>query len=165
MSFSFDTKCEVCDNNVKNNCCKSAWLYGMILFAQTITPSKLKITTENVVAINLLNQLASEICGINFSIGENINSYFAYLDDERLSTLYDNFYIYNNDSISYSISNVITESTCCKYAFIKGAFLRAVIILRFLHRTIHLLKTLKNLCVILIFRQRQLSEIQTTLFI
>ena len=123
MSFSFDTKCEVCDNNVKNNCCKSAWLYGMVLFAQTITPSKLKITTENVVAINLLNQLASEICGINFSIGENINSYFAYLDDERLSTLYDNFYIYNNDSISYSISNVITESTCCKYAFIKGAFL------------------------------------------
>ena len=123
MSFSFDTKCEICDVKIKNRCCKASLLYGMVLFAQTITPSKLKITTENVVAINLLNQLVNEICGVNFSIGENMNSYYAFLDGERLSVLYDNFYICNNVRLSYSISGVITENTCCKYSFIKGAFL------------------------------------------
>lgn len=128
MSFSFDTKCEICDVAVKQSCCKAAQLYGMILFAQTLTPSVLKITTENVVAINLMNQLANDVCGINFSIGENINSYFAFLEggrpeDDRLARLYDEFYIVANNRMTYSISAVITEKTCCKYAFLKGAFL------------------------------------------
>ncbi len=125
MSFSLDTKYEICDCKIKNDCCKDAQLYGMVLFAQTISPSVLKLTTENVVAINLLNQLANDVCGLNFSIGENINSYFAYLDGQRLEKLYDKFYIMVNGKIDLSISAVITENSCCKYAFLRGVFVAA----------------------------------------
>jgi len=125
MSFSLDTKYEICECKIKNDCCKDAQLYGMILFAQVISPSLLKLTTENVVAINLLNQLANDVCGVNFSIGENVNSYFAFLDDKRLEKLYDKFFISVNGKIDLSISAVITENTCCKYAFLRGVFLAA----------------------------------------
>ncbi len=125
MSFSFDTKYEICESKIKTECCKASQLYGMVLFAQTITPSTLKITTENVVVINLLNELSSDVCNVNFSIGENINSYFAYIDDKRISNIYNRFYINLNGRFEYSISRVIIENTCCKYAFLKGAFLVA----------------------------------------
>ncbi len=125
MSFSLDTKYEICECKIKNNCCKDAQLYGMILFSQTITPDLLKLTTENVVAINLLNQLSNDILGVNFTIGENINSYFAFLDKQRLEKIYDRFFIKVNGKLDLSISAVITENTCCKYAFLRGVFLAA----------------------------------------
>ena len=125
MSFSLDTKFDICDCKIKNDCCKEAELYGVVLFAQTITTELLKLTTENVIAINLLNQLASEVVGVNFTIGENVNSYFAYLDKDRLEKVYDKFFIMVNGKIDLSISAVITENTCCKYSFLRGVFLAA----------------------------------------
>ena len=88
MSFSFDTKCEICDDVFKSRCCKAAQLYGMTLFSQQLNLEQLKLTTENVVVINVLNDLANDILGFNFNIGENVNSYFAYLDGKRLEKLY-----------------------------------------------------------------------------
>ena len=123
MSFSSDTKYEICDSKIKKKCCKVSQLYGMVLFAQNVNDTVVKINTENVVAINLVNQLANDVFGINFSIGEYLNSYFAYLDGKRLEELYESFFISVNGKISHSISAVLTESMCCKYAFLRGAFL------------------------------------------
>ena len=123
MSFSFDTKCEICESALRKDCCKTAQFYGMILFAQSIDLSRLKITTENVMTINVLNELANEVMGFNFTIGENINSYFAFVDDDRLTKIYDKFFINVNNKLELNISSSITESICCSYAFLKGAFL------------------------------------------
>ena len=125
MSFSSDTKYEICQSKIKNKCCKDALLYGLILFAQTVSDEILKITTENVVAINLLNTLSNDVCGVNFTIDENLNSYYAYVDGERLNKIYDKFFIKINNIIDHNISEVVTENTCCKFAFLKGAFLAA----------------------------------------
>ncbi len=125
MSFSFDTKCEICDDILKKQCCKASQLYGMALFAQHIELDYMKLTTENVMVINILNNLANEIFNINFNIGENVNSYYAYLEGQRLQKLYDEFFININGKINFSISNVLTENICCSYAFLKGAFLSA----------------------------------------
>lgn len=123
MSFSFDTKCEMCESKFKKDCCKVAQLYGMILFAQHISETELKISTENVIVINVLNTLANDVLGINFNIGENINTYFATLSGDRLSVLYDKFYINIKGRIDLTVSHVITENSCCAYSFLKGAFL------------------------------------------
>lgn len=123
MSFSFDTKCEICENKLKKNCCKTAQFYGMILFAQNVGQSSFKLTTENVVVINVINELANDILGFNFNIGENTNSYYACLEGPNLDKLYDRFYILVNGKINLSVSAAITENTCCAYAFLKGVFL------------------------------------------
>lgn len=125
MSFSFDTKCEICDNKSKKDCCKVAQLYGMILFAQHITEEQLRLTSENVMVINILNELSSEAFGIYFMLDENVNNYVASIDGPALKKLYDEFFININGRLNISVSGVITESMCCSYAFLKGAFLAA----------------------------------------
>lgn len=125
MSFSFDTKCEICDNKPKKDCCKVAQLYGMVLFAQHISEEQLRLTSENVMVINILNELSSKVFGIYFMLDENVNNYVASVDGPALKKLYDEFFINVNGRLNISVSGVITENTCCSYAFLKGAFLAA----------------------------------------
>ena len=123
MSFSFDTKFEICESIPKNECCKASMLYGMVLFAQQLSLEQFKLSTENVVVVNVLNDLANSILNFNFNIDESSNGYFAQISDQRLKLLFDKFYIDVCGKINYSISSVITEKKCCCYSFLKGAFL------------------------------------------
>lgn len=123
MSFSFDAKCEMCEGVIKKDCCKEAQLYGMILFAQNISNDCLKLVTENVIVVNVLNELASKVIGVYFELDENVNNYVASLKGNSLKSLYDRFYITVNGRMDISVSAVLTENTCCSYSFLKGAFL------------------------------------------
>ena len=123
MSFSFDTKCEICESATKNNCCKAAKLYGMVLLAQQINNDIIKINTENVLIANLINELANEVVGIYFAIDETSNFYVLSASGSSLKKLYDCLYIETAGRISLEISRVITESRCCAESFLAGAFL------------------------------------------
>lgn len=123
MSFSFDTKCEICEGNIKKDCCKEAQLYGMVLFAQHISDNQLRLVTENVIVINVLNTLINEVLNTYFQLDENVNSYVATLRNDGLKKLYDKFFINVNGKIDLSVSGAVTENACCSYAFLKGAFL------------------------------------------
>ena len=125
MSFSLDTKFELCDFKIKKKCCKVAQLYGMLLFAQHINSDYLRVSTENVMVINVLNSLANDVFNVNFTIDENMNFYYAELTDKPLEELYENFNINANGNMSLSISSDIAENTCCMYSLLRGAFLVA----------------------------------------
>ena len=68
MSFSFDFKEELCKVQEKDNTCKAAELYGMVLFGQTVENEQLKISTENVLVINRLQTVAADLLGIFFEM-------------------------------------------------------------------------------------------------
>lgn len=121
MSFSFDTKYEICENPLKSKCCKASELYGIALLSQNVSSDILKLTTENVMVINVLNSLANDIFGFNFSIGENTNTYYAFLDGDRLSKLYKEFDIDVNSVLEINSDRI--GNVCCSYAFLRGAFL------------------------------------------
>lgn len=123
MSFSFDTKCELCEIKLKNDCCKLSQLYGMILFAQHIGNDVLKLSTENVLVVNTLNELTNDVAGVYFTIDETVNSYTLGIGGAGLKKLYDIMYISVNGKIDLSVSGAITENDCCKDAFLRGAFL------------------------------------------
>jgi hypothetical protein len=123
VSYCFDTKCELCGIQPKKICCKTAELYGLVLFSQSISQNQIKTTTENVLVVNKINQLCNELYGFNFVIGENVNNYYAYLEGENLKKLLDSLYIVFNKNINLSISRVIVGEQCCVKAFIRGAFL------------------------------------------
>lgn len=123
MSFSFDTKCEICEIKLKNDCCRLARLYGMVLFAQNIGSDVLKITTENVVVVNMLSELAESVLGVYFNIDETVNLYTLEISGRQLKKLYDVMYIDINGKIDLSVSGAITENDCCTDEFLRGAFL------------------------------------------
>ncbi len=123
MSFSYDTKCELCTIKLKNDCCKLSQLYGMVLFAQNIGSDSLKITTENVLIVNLLSELAENVAGVYFVIDETVNLYTLEIKGDALKKLYDILYITVNGKIDLLVSGVLTENDCCTDAFLRGAFL------------------------------------------
>lgn len=123
MSFSFDTKCELCTIKPKNDCCRLSQLYGMMLFAQNITYDSLKITTENVLIVNLLSELAEKVAGVYFVIDETVNLYTLEIKGKALRKLYDILFIDVNGKIDLQISGAITENDCCTDSFLRGAFL------------------------------------------
>lgn len=121
MSFSLDTKYEMCELYLKKECCKASQLYGMCLFSQHISDDLLKLTTENVMVINVLNLLANDILDLNFLMDENANSYYAMLTGDVLSKLYNEFGIDIDNELTVNTS--ILSNSCCVYSFLRGAFL------------------------------------------
>ena len=47
MSFSFDTKNELCRLPVQRRCCAQAEAYGILLYCHTFSSSEVRIITEN----------------------------------------------------------------------------------------------------------------------
>ena len=72
MSFCFDVKEEICKIEEKNDACKLAEFYGMVLFGQTVTDDQLKLSTENVFVINRLQSLSAALLGVFFEMSEKL---------------------------------------------------------------------------------------------
>ena len=47
MSFSSDTKAELCRAPISRRCCAQAEAYGVMLYCNTFRPDQLRIVTEN----------------------------------------------------------------------------------------------------------------------
>ena len=47
MSFSFDTKNELCRLSVQKLCCARAEAYGILLYCNTFSSTEVRIITEN----------------------------------------------------------------------------------------------------------------------
>ena len=47
MSFSFDTKNELCTLPVQRLCCARAEAYGILLYCSTFSATEVRIVTEN----------------------------------------------------------------------------------------------------------------------
>lgn len=123
MSFTYDTKCELCGVMPKKACCKLSELYGMLLFSQQIGENHFKTTTENVLIVNKMNELANEVCNMYLNVNETMSLYSLSANGARCKRLYDTMYMDLNGKLNLSVSAVITENKCCKSSFLRGAFL------------------------------------------
>ena len=123
MSFNYDTKYELCSVAPKQDCCKLAQLYGMVLFSQQLGVNHIKMTTENVLIVNMMNELTNDVCHLYLNVDETMSMYSLSVSGPRCKRLYESLYIDVNGKLDLSISGVITEKNCCKEAFLRGAFL------------------------------------------
>ena len=119
MSFSFDVKREICALDEKN---KYIMFYGMIAFADKITPSKLQIVSENVFVINILEELSGSLFDVHFMLSEGVNTYIATLEGESYSKVCDEYHI-DPAAVQMHLNEDIIEGMDAVSAFLKGAFL------------------------------------------
>ena len=72
MSFSKDTKNELCGAEISSDPCRHSLAYGMVLFSKVFTPSTLSFTTECRPAAlfysNTLSSLTSAIVDITVTL-------------------------------------------------------------------------------------------------
>lgn len=125
MSFSADTKKEICDAEFGEMCCCTAECYGMLLFAHDFSENGIRIVTDH----NCVAKRFKELCRVlfsfspkNFSENKNNSRYDLRINSEDAERIF-SFFGHDDTEISVRINNDIIFSPCCRKAFLRGAFL------------------------------------------
>ena len=123
MSFSFDVKEELCKVQEKDNICKAAELYGMVLFGQTVEENQLKVSTENVLVINHLQSITADLLGLFFEMNEIGVTFNATLQNPNLAKLYQTLRMNEDRGVSLEVKSHLVHSKDRFFAFLRGAVL------------------------------------------
>ncbi|MBQ4040934.1 MAG: DNA-binding protein WhiA, partial [Oscillospiraceae bacterium] len=128
MSFSAETKKEICESITGKKCCALAACYGILLYCNTFSAREIRIITGNPAFAQILPRLFKRAFGFGFdSISEKTGTRgkqsFIINDKEKLSAVFD-AYGYDIDSLLVHHVNLgVLDEDCCKISFVKGAFL------------------------------------------
>lgn len=123
VSFCFDVKEEICKIEERNDACKLAAFYGMVLFGQTVHQDQLKLSTENVFVINRLQSLSADLFGVFFEMSETGITYVATMKGASLSSVYSKLGMQGGDEPEMRINEQLLRQKDQFAAFLRGAVL------------------------------------------
>lgn len=126
MSFSAETKQELCRHPLSRRCCAQAEAYGVLLFCNSFTHREARIVTESADLAQRLPALFQKAFHLEFDQvsgngeGKHI---FLMTDAWKLSVLHDAFGYDPAESLAHHINFAVLEEGHCRTAFFRGAFL------------------------------------------
>jgi len=127
MSFSADTKTELCRTQISAKCCAIAECYGLLLFCNTFSGERIKLITESEALAGRLPKLFRRAFGFGFDqtpdraekTGKLI---FSITDPEKIRKIFA-VYGYEADNIlAHHVNLSVLEEDCCRHSFLRGAF-------------------------------------------
>ena len=128
MSFSFDTKNELCKLPVQRRCCAQAETYGILLYCHTFSASEVRIITENPNFAARLPRLFHRAFDLRFDRqpgqGEEPRGkmIFQITDREKLDHIIDLLGYDPRQSLALHVNFAMVEEECCRAAFFRGCF-------------------------------------------
>ncbi len=127
ISFSGNTKAEICRYIPAKQCCALAECFGILLFCNTFRTDCIRIITESREFTGILPKLFKKAFGVGFDLIPAEDSQgkmnFQITDPEKIHRIMDAYGFDAKDTLSLHINLPIVEEDCCKTAFLKGAFL------------------------------------------
>ena len=127
MSFSGNTKEEICRQKLDRVCCAVAESYGILLFCHTYAPDGIRITTANPAFAARLPKLFKKAFGLSFdslppenAIGKRS---FLITDRAKIAAIYAAFGNDANNALVHHVNFAVLEEDCCRISFLRGAFL------------------------------------------
>lgn len=128
MSFASQVKGELCREKLSRHCCACAEAYGVLLFCNSFTPQRLRITTRSATFAQRLPRLFRKAFGVTFDQKpEDLNTggklTFEIDSPESMAKILDTYGYARENSISHHINYAVLEEECCRSAFLRGAFL------------------------------------------
>lgn len=128
MSFASKVKGELCREKLSRHCCACAEAYGVLLFCNSFTPQRLRITTRSATFAQRLPRLFRKAFGVTFDQKpEDLNTggklTFEIDSPESMAKILDTYGYARENSISHHINYAVLEEECCRSAFLRGAFL------------------------------------------
>ena len=127
MSFSGNTKEEICRQKPDRLCCATAESYGVLLFCHTFAPDGIRITTANQAFAGRLPKLFKKAFGLSFDVlpPENAAGKRSFLitDETKISRIYATFGDNAGSSLVHHVNYAVLEEDCCRISFLRGAFL------------------------------------------
>ena len=126
MSFSFDTKNELCRLPVQKLCCARAEAYGILLYCNTFSSSEVRIITENPNFAARLPKLFQRAFNVQFdrlpepeAAGKVV---FQITDSRKLDHIINLLGYDPRQNLVLHINFGLLEEECCRASFLRGAF-------------------------------------------
>ncbi len=127
ISFSGAAKAEICRGIPQKQCCALAECFGILLFCNSFRADCIRIITESRELAQSLPKLFKKAFRITFdSIPQEdapgkLN--FQIADPSKISTIMDTYGFDAKDTFCLHLNLPVVEDSCCKTAFLRGAFL------------------------------------------
>ena len=128
MSFSFDTKNELCKLPVQRRCCALAEAYGILLYCHTFSSSEVRIITGNPNFVARLPRLFQRAFDLRFDRQpdpereEGGKMVFQITEREKLDCIIDRLGYDPRQSLALHVNFAMVEEECCRAAFFRGCF-------------------------------------------
>ena len=124
MSFAGDAKSELCRVPLSRRCCAQAEAYGVLLYCNMFSPSRVRIVTENGPFAQRLPALFRKAFQLAFDrLPEGGGKQVFTVDDpDKLIALHQAF---GSDprALALHVNFAMLEEPCCRASFLRGAFL------------------------------------------
>lgn len=125
MSFSSETKEELCRIGLSRSCCALAEAYGVLLYCHTCDRRQIRVITASEGFAQRLPKLFRRAFDVQFDVlppeGSRGKRTFLLTDGNKITTVLAAFG--QESSVSRHINFGVLESDCCRSAFLRGAFL------------------------------------------
>ena len=124
MSFAGDVKTELCRASYTRKCCAQAECYGILLYSNTFSQQEVRIITESAPFAQRLPALLKKACRLTFDrLPEGEGKYiFSITDPQKLAAI-QQLFGGGPQSPALHINFGVVEESCCRSAFLRGAFL------------------------------------------
>lgn len=127
MSFSYETKNELCRLPVQRLCCARAEAYGILLYCSTFHPGEVRVVTENPNFAARLPRLFHRAFGLRFDRqpepeqqeGKRV---FQLTDGKKLDHIINLLGYDPRQNPVLHINFGMLEEECCRSAFLRGVF-------------------------------------------
>ena len=127
MSFSYNTKTELCRVIPDGKCCALAECYGMLLYGNTFSSREIRIITGNETLGKRLTERFSRAFSITFDTlpqtGKTGKQAYVISDTAKLNTVFEAYGFSPESLLAHHVNLGILEEDCCRRSFIRGAFL------------------------------------------
>jgi DNA-binding protein WhiA len=127
MSFSFDTKTELCRIAQAERHCAVAECYGVLLYCNTFSAKEIRIITGNEMFGQRLVELFLYAFSIEFDIlpDRTETGKHAYIINEnnKLREIFETYGYTFESILAHHVNLGVLEDDCCRRSFVRGAFL------------------------------------------
>lgn len=127
MSFAGQAKQELCRAGLSRKCCAQAEAYGVLMFCNQFTASEIRVMTENDALAARLPQLFKKAFKLEFDRlpedGSTGKRTFALTGRDKINTIREVYGMDGAGTVANHINFAVLEESCCRLAFLRGAFL------------------------------------------
>ena len=127
MSFSSDTKAELCESRPEKRCLAVATCYGVLLYCNTFRSSEIRIITACEPFAEQLPRLFKKAFSVSFDLlppeGARGKRSFCVYDAAKITRILEAFGLEGDGSLAHHVNLSILEEPGCPEAFVRGAFL------------------------------------------
>ena len=126
MSFSYDTKNELCKLQIQKLCCARAEAYGILLYCNTFSSTEVRIITENPNFAARLPKLFQRAFSLRFDRlpepGVPGKMVFQITERKKLDRIINLLGYDPRQNLVLHINFGLLEEECCRASFLRGAF-------------------------------------------